>query len=199
MRRATVKRTSRETTITVTVNLDGSGKTAVRTGIPFLDHMVTLFGTHGLIDLSVRAVGDLDVDLHHTNEDVGLVMGQAVTKALGDGRGIQRFGWAYVPMEEALVRVVLDYSGRPKLIVRDQRAPRNALRGSGTAYQWEDFEHWLESFVRSAKFTVHIDIFSGRDFHHTCEAIVKAFGRAIRQAIQRDAGRRGIPSSKGLL
>ncbi len=199
MRRATVKRASRETKITATVNLDGSGKTTVRTGIPFLDHMVTLFGTHGLLDLSVRANGDLDVDIHHTNEDVGLVLGQAFAKALGDGRGIHRFGWAYVPMEEALVRVVLDCSGRPKLIVQDQRTPRASLRGSGTRYQWEDFEHWLESFIRSAQLTVHIDIFSGRDFHHTCEATMKAFGRAIRQAVQRDARRQGVPSSKGLL
>ncbi len=199
MRRARITRTTRETTMTVTVNLDGSGKTTIRTGIPFLDHMLTLLGTHGLLDLSVRASGDLGVDIHHTNEDVGLVLGQAVAKALGGSRGIQRFGWAYVPMEEALVRVVLDCSGRPKLVVRDQRTPRASLRGSGTRYQWEDFEHWLESFVRRAKLTVHIDLFSGRDFHHTCEAIMKAFGRAIRQAVQRDARRQGVPSSKGLL
>ena len=199
MRRATAKRTSRETTIAVTVNLDGRGKTMVRTGIPFLDHMLTLLGTHGLVDVSVRADGDLDVDLHHTNEDVGLVLGQAVAKALGDGRGIHRFGWAYVPMEDALARVVVDCSGRPKLVVRDQRRPRTSLRGSGTAYQWEDLSHWLESFVRTAHLTVHIDIFSGRDFHHTCEAIMKAFGRALRQAIQRDERVRGVPSSKGLL
>ncbi|HAM42213.1 MAG: hypothetical protein A3I71_05585 [Omnitrophica WOR_2 bacterium RIFCSPLOWO2_02_FULL_63_16] len=199
MRRATVTRTTRETTIRLSLNLDGKGKTSVSTGIPFLDHLLTLLGTHGLLDMSVRADGDLDVDLHHTNEDVGLVLGRAFAKALGDGRGIHRFGWAYVPMEEALARVVLDLSGRSKLLLRDQRRPRLALKGSGTAYQWEDLEHWLESFARAAQLTVHIDVFSGRDFHHTCEAIVKAFGRALRQAVQRDVRRRGVPSSKGRL
>lgn len=199
MRTATVRRQSRETAITVSVNLDGKGTAEVRTGIPFLDHLLTLLGTHSLMDVSVRARGDLDVDLHHTNEDVGLVLGQALAKALGEGRGIHRFGWAYVPMEEALARVVLDCSGRAKFLLRDQRRPRTTLQGSGTAYQWEDLEHWLESCVRAAKLTVHIDVFSGRDFHHTCEAIVKAFGRALRQAVQRDVRRRGVPSSKGLL
>jgi imidazoleglycerol-phosphate dehydratase len=199
MRTATVQRQSRETAITATVNLDGKGTAVVRTGIPFLDHLLTLLGTHSLVDVAIRARGDLDVDLHHTNEDVGLVLGQAMAKALGDGRRIHRFGWAYVPMEEALARVVLDCSGRSKFVLRDQRRPRTALKGSGTAYQWEDLEHWFESFVRAAKLTVHIDVFSGRDFHHTCEAIVKAFGRALRQAVQQDTRRQGIPSSKGLL
>ncbi len=199
MRRARVTRTTRETDITVRLNLDGRGQTTVKTGLPFLDHMLTLLGTHGVFDLSIAADGDLGVDLHHTNEDVGLVVGSAFQKALGVGRGIRRFGWAYVPMEEALVRVVLDVSGRPKLLLRDQRRPRKSLKGSGTSYQWEDLEHWLESFVRASKLTVHVDVFAGDDFHHTCEAIFKALARALAQAVARDARVRGVPSSKGLL
>ena len=199
MRRATVTRKTRETSITVTLNLDGHGKTSVKTGLPFLDHMLTLLGTHGLFDLKVTGRGDLEVDVHHTNEDVGLVVGQALLNALGEYRGIHRFGWAYVPMEEALARVVLDLSGRPKLVIRDQRTPRKSLKGSGTSYQWEDLEHWLESFVRAAKLTVHVDLFSGEDFHHTCEAVFKALGRPLSQAVRRDSRVKGVPSSKGQL
>ena len=199
MRRATVTRTTRETQITAALNLDGRGRATVSTGIRFLDHMLDLLGTHGLFDLSLAAHGDVEVDVHHTNEDVGLVLGQVFAKALGSARGIRRFGWAYVPMEEALARVVVDCSGRPKLVMRDQRRPRTSLKGSGTAYQWEDLTHWLESFIRTAKLTVHIDVFSGEDFHHTCEAVVKALGRALSQAVQRDPRVKGVPSSKGRL
>ncbi|MBI3087632.1 MAG: imidazoleglycerol-phosphate dehydratase [Candidatus Omnitrophica bacterium] len=196
-RRASVTRTSRETEIRVRLNLDGKGAASVRTGLPFLDHMLTLLGTHGLLDLSVRAAGDLEVDSHHTNEDVGLVVGQALSRALRGGRGIRRFGWAYVPMEEALARAVVDISGRPKLVLRDHRRPRTRLQGSGTRYQWDDLEHWLESFARSAKLTVHVDVFAGSDFHHTCEAVFKAVARALAQAVQRDPRVKGVPSSKG--
>jgi imidazoleglycerol-phosphate dehydratase len=199
MRRATTTRKTRETAIAVSLDLDGRGKARIETGIPFLDHMLTLLGTHGAFDLSVRAKGDLDVDVHHTNEDVGLVVGKAFLQALGNSHGVRRFGWAYVPMEEALARIVLDISGRPKLVVRDQRKPRTRLKGSGTAYQWEDVEHWLESFVRAAKLTVHVDLFSGEGFHHTCEAVFKALGRALGQATRRDSRVKGIPSSKGRL
>lgn len=199
MRRATVTRNTKETRIAVTLNLDGKGKASVKTGLPFLDHMLTLLGTHGVFDLSVNATGDLDVDVHHTNEDIGLTLGQALLKALGRSRGIHRFGWAYVPMEEALARVVLDVSGRPKLMVRDHRRPRKRLTGSGTAYQWEDLEHWLESFVRAAKLTTHVDVFAGEDFHHTCEAVFKALAKALAQATRRDSRVKGVPSSKGRL
>jgi len=199
MRRATVTRKSRETAIAVSLNLDGRGRTQVKTGIAFLDHMLSLLGTHAVVDLSVNARGDLEVDLHHTNEDVGLAVGEALLKAVGNHRGIRRFGWAYVPMEEALARVVLDLSGRPKLVLRDQRTSRKRLKGSGTAYQWEDLEHWLESFVRAGRLTVHVDVFAGEDFHHTCEAVFKALARALNQAIQRDSRVTGVPSSKGHL
>jgi len=199
MRQARVARKTRETNIQVAWNLDANSQAAVRTGVAFLDHMLTLLATHGAFALSVKAAGDLEVDTHHTNEDVGLVMGEALLKALGDCRGIQRFGWAYVPMEEAMARVVLDVSGRPKLVMRDLRRPRARLQGSGTAYQWQDLEHWLESFARAAKLTVHVDVFAGEDFHHTCEAVFKALGRALAQAVQRNPRVKGIPSSKGRL
>src|SRR3989338_9617127 len=132
MRRATAARKSKETNITVSLNLDGKGKTSVKTGIAFLDHMLMLLGTHGAFDLTVKATGDLEVDLHHTNEDVGIVVGQAFDKILGDRKGIARYGWAYVPMEEALARVVLDFSGRPRLVVRDARAPAVRKRPNGS-------------------------------------------------------------------
>ena len=200
MRRATATRKSKETNIAIRVNLDGTGKTSVKTGIPFLDHMVTLLGTHGLCDLTVKASGDLEVDRHHTNEDIGLVLGQAFDRALGDRRGITRFGSAYVPMDEALARVVLDISGRPKLVLRTEAvtAGRRAL-SSSTEYHWGDAEHFLESFARTAKITLHIDVLAGTDFHHTCEAVFKALGRALEAAMRVHPRVKGIPSSKGRL
>jgi len=200
MRRGRVTRATKETRVQIWLNLDGSGKIVVKTGIPFLDHMLTLLGTHGLFDLTVRASGDLEVDVHHTNEDIGLALGQAFDEALGNRAGIGRFGLSYVPMDEALARVVLDISGRPKLVFRDARPTRSGRpRSSRGAYQWGDAEHFLESFVRRSKLTLHIDLLTGSDFHHTCEAVFKALGRALRQATQRDARVRGVPSSKGVL
>lgn len=200
MRRASITRTSKETSIAVSVNVDGAGKTSVKTGIPFLDHMVVLLGTHGLFDLTVKATGDLDIDLHHTNEDIGLVLGQAFDRALADRKGIARFGLAYVPMDEALARVVLDISGRPKLIFKDERGRRSKHPLSSSAtYQWGDAEHFLESFARTAKVTLHIDVLAGADFHHTCEAVFKALGRALEQATRINPRVKGVPSSKGRL
>ena len=198
MRRATAERKSKETNITVTVNLDGHGKTSVKTGIPFLDHMLTLLGTHGIVDLTVKAKGDLEIDLHHTNEDIGLVLGQAFDKALGDRKGITRMGSAYVPMDEALARVVVDISGRPKLVLRYEPAAAKRLTRSA-AYTWGDAEHFLESFARTAKLTLHVDVLAGSDFHHTCEAVFKALGRALAAATQLDPRVKGVPSSKGRL
>lgn len=201
MRKATVKRKTKETNITVILKLDGNGKTTVRTGIPFLDHMLTLLGVHGLFNLNLKASGDLEIDAHHTNEDVGIALGQAFDQALGDRSGIARYGAAYVPMEEALARVVLDFSGRPKLVVRDARPPKLRKRPSGShgAYQWGDAEHFLESFSRASKTTVHIDILAGADFHHTCEAVFKALGRALDAATRLNPRVKGVPSSKGKL
>ncbi len=193
-------RRSKETNIEIRLNLDGRGTTAVKTGIPFLDHMLTLFGTHGLFDLTVKAKGDLEIDRHHTNEDIGLVLGQALDRSLKDRKGITRFGFAYVPMDEALARAVLDISGRPKLVLRDARGrqSKHALTSS-SAYQWGDAEHFLESFVRTSKITLHIDVLAGSDFHHTCEAVFKALGRALSQATRLDPRVKGVPSSKGRL
>ena len=200
MRRATATRKSKETNVSVTVNLDGTGKASVKTGMPFLDHMLTLFGTHGLCDLTVKASGDLHVDRHHTNEDIGLVLGQALDRALGSRKGITRFGLSYVPMDEALARVVLDISGRPKLILRDARGQRSKPSlSSSTSYHWGDAEHFLESLVRTSKITLHIDVLAGSDFHHTCEAVFKALGRALEQASRLHPRVKGVPSSKGRL
>ena len=205
MRRATVTRTSKETHITVVLYLDGAGRASAKTGLPFLDHMLTLLGVHGLFDLTVKAKGDLEIDRHHTNEDVGLVLGQALDRALGDRKGIARFGLAYVPMDEALARVVLDISGRPKLIFRDSR---NSLGSrdrvvpsltSSTTYAWGDAEHFLESLARAAKLTLHVDVLAGTDFHHACEAVFKALGRALEQATRIHPRVKGVPSSKGHL
>ena len=201
MRQGAVTRRSKETNILVTVNLDGYGKVSVKTGMPFLDHMLILLGTHGLFDLTVKAKGDLEIDVHHTNEDIGLVLGQAFDKALADRKGITRFGLAYVPMDEALARVVLDISGRPKLVLRDARPQlvKPPLSSSGGSYEWGDAEHFLESFARTLKATLHIDVLAGSDFHHTCEAVFKALGRALEQATRINPRVKGIPSSKGTL
>ena len=202
MRRAVVARRSKETNIAVRINLDGNGKTLVKTGIPFLDHMLTLMGTHGLCDLTVKATGDLEIDLHHTNEDIGLVLGQAFDQALADRRGIQRVGWTYVPMDEALARVVVDISGRPKLVFRDERGRgRKATPplNRSSAYQWGDAEHFLESFARTAKLTIHISVLAGDDFHHTLEPVFTALGRALEMATRLNPRVKGIPSSKGRL
>ncbi len=199
MRRATVTRKSKETNITTTINLDGRGTTSVNTGIPFLDHMLTLLGTHGLIDLTVKARGDLAIDRHHTNEDIGLVLGQALDQALGERKGIARMGWAYVPMDEALARTVVDISGRPKLVLRDGRPGGAKPLASSSVYSWGDAEHFLESFVQRAKITLHVDVLAGSDFHHTLEAVFKALGRALEQATRINPRVKGIPSSKGRL
>lgn len=197
-RSATVTRATRETSIAVDWTLDGSGKGNVKTGIPFLDHMLSLLAKHGLFDLTVRAKGDLEIDVHHTNEDVGLALGQAFAKAVGDKTGITRFGSAYVPMEEALARVVLDLSGRPLCKIEyPQRV--HALQASGGSFTQHDAEHFLESFVRESRITLHISILAGEDFHHTWEAVFKALGRALDAATRRDPRVRGVPSTKGRL
>ena len=199
MRRATATRKSKETNIAISLNLDGNGKAVVSTGIPFLDHMITLFATHGLCDVTVKATGDLEIDRHHTNEDIGLVLGEALDHALNTRKGIARMGWAYVPMDEALARAVVDISGRPKLVLRDSRADRAKPLTSSTDYSWGDAEHFLESFAQKSKMTLHIDVLAGSDFHHTLEAVFKALGRALEQATRLHPRVKGIPSSKGRL
>ncbi len=192
-----VERKTKETNIRVVLKLDGNGRAQARTGMPFLDHMLELFGKHGLFDLEVVAKGDLDIDRHHTNEDVGICLGEALAKALGSKTGIRRFGAAYVPMEEALARVTLDVSGRPRLVLRDQS--QVSAKRKQVPYTMDDAEHLLESVARAAGLTVHVDVLSGHDTHHTLEAVFKAFGRALAEAVARDPRVKGVPSTKGRL
>ncbi len=194
-RAAKVERKTAETTITVDVNLDGSGKTALATGVPFLDHMLDQVGRHSLIDLDIRANGDLHIDAHHTVEDIGITLGQAVKQALGDKKGIRRFGHAYVPLDEALSRVVIDLSGRPGL---EFHVPfTRALIGT---FDVDLVHEFFQGFVNHALATVHIDSLRGDNAHHQAETVFKAFARALRMACERDPRAAGIlPSTKGAL
>jgi imidazoleglycerol-phosphate dehydratase len=194
-RDAKVERKTAETTITVAVNLDGSGKTALATGVPFLDHMLDQVGRHSLIDLEIRADGDLHIDAHHTVEDIGITLGQAVKQALGDKKGIRRFGHAYVPLDEALSRVVIDLSGRPGL---EFHVPfTRALIGT---FDVDLVHEFFQGFVNHALATVHVDNLRGDNAHHQAETVFKAFARALRLACERDPRAAGIlPSTKGAL
>ncbi|MBB3332550.1 imidazoleglycerol-phosphate dehydratase [Halomonas campaniensis] len=192
---ATVSRDTQETQITVTVNLDGSGTLACETGVPFLDHMLDQVARHGLVDLEIRAVGDLHIDDHHTVEDLGITLGQAFARAIGDKRGIRRYGHAYVPLDEALSRVVIDFSGRPGLFM-DVEFTRATIGRLDTQLFWEFFQ----GFVNHAMVTLHIDNLKGFNAHHQAETIFKAFGRALRMAVEQDPRMAGqMPSTKGCL
>ncbi len=194
-RRAEVSRKTRETQITVAVDLDGSGAATLDIGLPFLEHMLEQVARHGLIDLSVKAKGDIEVDAHHTVEDIGISFGQAVSKALGDKRGIQRYGHAYVPLDEALSRVVIDFSGRPGLEYRVE-FPRARVAN----FDVDLVREFFQGFCNHAQATVHIDNLRGRNAHHVAETIFKAFGRALRMGLERDPRASGVvPSSKGTL
>lgn len=194
-RTATVERNTKETQITVSVNLDGTGEARFETGVPFFDHMLDQVARHGLFDLDIKANGDLEIDAHHTVEDVGITLGQAFAKALGDKRGIRRYGHAYVPLDEALSRVVLDLSGRPGIeYVVDY--PRARVGDFDLDLIFEFFQ----GFINHAGVTLHIDSIRGRNAHHVAETIFKAFGRALRMATEMDE-RMGdiLPSTKGAL
>lgn len=193
-RRARAERTTRETQIKVALDLDGSGRAAVSTGIGFFDHMLTLLAGHSGIDLEVQAVGDLHVDAHHTVEDCGIVLGRALSQALGDRAGITRYGTAFVPMDEALVMAVLDISGRPYLSF-DMDTGRDKLGDFDT----ELVEEFMKAFASSAGLTLHIRKLAGKNAHHIIEAGFKALGRALRQAVQLDPRVEGVPSTKGVL
>jgi len=193
-RTASIDRKTSETEISLRVSLDGEGNSSIRTGIPFFDHMLTLFSRHGLIDLDVQAKGDIEVDYHHTVEDVGLALGAAFTKALGDKSGIRRYGSAYVPMDEALARVVVDCSGRPYLAYE---VPRG-VEAIGL-FPFQLVEEFLRAFSVQAGLTLHVSILAGRDAHHMAEAIFKALGRALDVAVSHDDRVKGIPSTKGVL
>ena len=194
-RTATVSRDTKETQITVSVNLDGKGELKCETGVPFLDHMLDQVARHGLIDLNIKAVGDLHIDAHHTVEDLGITLGQAFAQAIGDKRGIYRYGHAYVPLDEALSRVVVDFSGRPGLFMNVEFT-RASLGQLDTQLFWEFFQ----GFVNHAQVTLHIDNLKGFNAHHQAETIFKAFGRALRMASAEDPRMAGqMPSTKGSL
>ena len=192
MRKVTVKRKTKETKISMSLNLDGSGKGTVETGIGFFNHMLELLKKHALIDLTVKATGDLDVDYHHTVEDVGLVFGQALNQALGDRRGIVRYGFASVPMDEALCETSIDLGGRPFVVMV-----------SGKKHMMvRDFEvKLIEEFFRAVsvegRLNVHLREIYGDEAHHVCEGLFKSFARALRQAVAKDPREKGVPSSKG--
>ncbi len=194
-RQATTKRDTRETRISVSLDLDGTGKGSFQTGLPFLEHMLDQVARHGLFDIEVQASGDLDIDAHHTVEDIGIVLGQAFAEALGDKKGITRYGYAYVPLDEALSRVVIDFSGRPGLEYR-VNFPRARIGG----FDVDLVHEFFHGFVNAGQVTLHIDNLHGINAHHIAETVFKAFGRAARMAVSRDA-RVGdsVPSTKGRL
>ena len=194
-RTAEVVRNTGETQIRVAINMDGTGQQKLATGVPFLDHMLDQIARHGLIDLDIQAEGDLHIDAHHTVEDVGITLGQAFAKAIGDKKGIRRYGHAYVPLDEALSRVVVDFSGRPGL---EFHVPfKRSMIGSFDVDLTHEF---FQGFVNHALVTLHIDNLRGENAHHQCETVFKAFGRALRMAAEIDARAGGsIPSTKGSL
>jgi imidazoleglycerol-phosphate dehydratase len=194
-RSAKVERNTKETRISVEVNLDGEGRADLATGVPFLDHMLDQLARHGMIDLTVRAAGDLHIDAHHTVEDIGITLGQAVAKALGDKRGLVRYGHAYVPLDEALSRVVIDLSGRPGLEFHVPFA--RAMIG---AFDVDLAHEFFQGFVNHALVTLHVDNLRGQNAHHQAETVFKAFARALRMAVARDPrGAGAVPSTKGSL
>ncbi|MCX7847730.1 MAG: imidazoleglycerol-phosphate dehydratase HisB [bacterium] len=193
-RTATIERTTRETSVRVTLTLDGSGNAQVSTGVPFLDHMLELFAKHSLCDLVVTAKGDTHIDDHHTVEDVGLCVGEALAKALGDKAGIERFGFALLPMDEALVEVALDLSGRPFLVFHAAWEQEKIKMFDVTLVE----EFWRAVAVR-AQMNLHINVRYGKDAHHVSEAIFKGVARALVRAVMHDPRRSGIPSTKGTL
>ncbi len=195
MRTAKVERNTKETRIQVRLNLDGSGIAKLSTGIPFLEHMLDQVARHGMLDLEIEAKGDLHIDAHHTVEDIGITLGQAFVKALGDKSGIRRFGHAYVPLDEALSRVVIDFSGRPGLSYNVKFT--RALIGEFDADLVHEF---FQGFVNHAQVTLHIDNLRGDNAHHQCETMFKAFARALRMAVESDPRAMGaVPSTKGSL
>ncbi|MFJ4657663.1 imidazoleglycerol-phosphate dehydratase HisB [Nocardia sp. NPDC088792] len=200
---ARVERTTRESSIVVELNLDGSGKTDISTGVPFYDHMLTAFGQHGSFDLTVQAKGDIEIEAHHTVEDTAIVIGQALAQALGDKKGIRRFGDCYIPMDETLAHAVVDVSGRPYCVHDGE--PERLLStvipsaGPGASYSTVLNRHVFESIALNARIALHVRVLYGRDQHHITEAEFKAVARALRAAVEYDPRVTGIPSTKGTL
>lgn len=197
-RKAVVERTTSESTVYVAINLDGRGETSIDTSVPFYDHMLTALGKHSLIDMTIKAHGDTDVDVHHTVEDVAICLGQALREALGTKEGIQRFGEAVVPLDEALARAVVDISGRAYM-VHEGEPEGQQYHLIGGHFTGSMTRHVFESFASHAEICLHIDVIRGRDPHHIVEAQFKALARALRQAVDIDPRVSGIPSTKGSL
>lgn len=194
-KKTTVARKTGETDIKAALAVYGTGKYTIKTGISFLDHMLSLFVKHGLFDLDIKARGDLDVDIHHTNEDVAIVLGDIFSKALKNRVGIKRFGEAIVPMDEALVRVVVDVSGRPFLKFNAERVKPKDIKDYSLNYA----EQFLRAFSVNFKATIHVDILEGKDLHHILEAVFKAFAKALSRALEKETRSKKIPSTKGCL
>jgi|TARA_B100001964_G_C14219700_1_gene594657 imidazoleglycerol-phosphate dehydratase len=194
-RTASVDRNTLETLIKVKVDLDGAGEGKIQTGLSFLDHMLDQVARHGLMDIEIEAAGDLHVDAHHTVEDIGITLGQAVDQAVADKKGIRRYGHAYVPLDEALARVVIDFSGRPSLVYAVDLA-----RTHVGEFEVDLIEEFMQGFVNHARVTLHIDSLRGRNAHHQIESVFKAFGRALRMAVELDPRSANVtPSTKGTL
>jgi imidazoleglycerol-phosphate dehydratase len=194
-RKASIKRDTLETQITATINLDNQGTSDLRIGVPFLEHMLDQIARHGMVDLSIQASGDLHIDAHHTVEDVGICLGQAFAEAIGDKKGIRRYGHAYVPLDEALSRVVVDFSGRPGL---EHHVTYTRARIGD--FDVDLFKEFFQGFVNHANVTLHVDNIRGDNAHHIAETVFKAFGRALRMAVERDPRMENItPSTKGSL
>jgi imidazoleglycerol-phosphate dehydratase len=194
-RKATISRNTLETQITITLDVDGTGQSSFSTGVPFLEHMLEQISRHGLVDLDIQATGDLHIDAHHLVEDIGITLGQALQQAVGDKRGMTRYGHAYVPLDEALSRVVIDFSGRPELAYRV-----DFPRASIGEFETDLIHEFFQGFCNHALVTLHIDNLQGQNSHHIAETIFKAFGRALRMAATADERMSGaIPSTKGSL
>ena len=193
-RQAKVTRNTKETQISVSLNLDGSGKSKLATGVPFLDHMLDQIARHGVFDLEVKAAGDLHIDAHHTVEDIGITLGQAFAKSIGDKEGVRRYGHAYVPLDEALSRVVVDLSGRPGLALKI-----DFVRARIGEFDVDLVHEFFQGFINHALVTLHVDNLKGDNAHHQAETVFKAFGRALRMAVEVDPRVKGVPSTKGSL
>lgn len=199
IRSATIKRKTKETDISGKLVIDGKGEADIKTGIGFLDHMLTLFAFHGLFDLTLKAKGDLGVDIHHTNEDIAICLGKAFREALGDCKGIRRFGSKEVPMDLAAAKAMVDIGGRYAFNWRmpTTTAPEQVSRNDG--YSLADGKDFLDTFAKNANLNLHVDIYAGEDIHHVLEAVFKALGVALDEATQIDTRRKGVPSTKGII
>ena len=195
MRKASIKRKTKETNISLDLNLDGRGSYSINTSIPFLDHMLSLMCKHGLFDIKLKAKGDIDIDDHHTVEDIGIVLGKALKQAVGDMKGIARYGQASVPMDEALASVSLDISGRPYFVYKVEFPKKSKLKD----FNPDLIEDFLQAFVSSSSITLHITVLYGRNIHHIIEAVFKGLGRALREAVSVNRKIKSIPTTKGLI